>query len=396
MAHRFKLRFTTGIFTADLLTADRFTAGMAGLSLVPFAPRLTLAQVHVQPGVSQPQGLPTSMVSQVPVLPSPSPTQPAKTITASPVQSTAPSSPPSNRPVTSLTDIPPAETPAPETVIPANQAMVGLGAALLLTALVALWQYRLLHQAARLRQASGQLTVNRDFEVQIPSEPSPPEPSPPEPSLPEPSPSEPSPSEPSPPQAAVMVGPNSAPSLAPLKQDGVTLTTRLAKIDGVEALIGDLHSLDGAQRRKAIWELGQRGDSRAVQPLVDLIVDSDSQQRSLILAAVAEISSRTLKPMNRALLLSLQDESAEVRKNAIRDITRIYELMSQASQLLHYAANDTDTEVQETAHWALNQLHRLRSVPDPVPPLFPEQTAFPEQAALNPRQQTRDDTANFP
>ncbi|MBF2050906.1 MAG: HEAT repeat domain-containing protein [Elainella sp. C42_A2020_010] len=144
----------------------------------------------------------------------------------------------------------------------------------------------------------------------------------------------------------------------------VTPTTRLAKVDIVQALIADLHHSDVAKRRKAIWELGQRGDSRAIQPLVDLLVDADSQQRSLILAAIAEISTRALKPMNRALLISLQDESADVRKNAIRDMTRIYDLITQVSQLVQYAASDTDAEVQETARWALGQLNRLRALPE--------------------------------
>lgn len=168
----------------------------------------------------------------------------------------------------------------------------------------------------------------------------------------------------------------------------VTPTTRLAKVDIVEALIEDLHNLDGAKRRKAIWDLGQRGDSRAVQPLVDLIVDSDSQQRSLILAAVAEISTRTLKPINRALLVSLQDQSPDVRKNAIRDVTRIYDLMTQVSQLLHYAASDTDEEVQETARWAIGQLNRLRPVPDI------EQLTSSTDKLLNKYEQGTDDTAN--
>jgi HEAT repeat protein len=144
----------------------------------------------------------------------------------------------------------------------------------------------------------------------------------------------------------------------------VTQTTRISKVDIVEALIKDLHHPEVAQRRKSIWELGQRGDSRAIQPLVDLLVDADSQQRSLILAAIAEISTRTLKPMHRALLMSLQDESADVRKNAIRDITRIYDQMTQISQLLQYAASDADAEVQETACWALGQLNRLRTAPE--------------------------------
>jgi hypothetical protein len=143
----------------------------------------------------------------------------------------------------------------------------------------------------------------------------------------------------------------------------ITPTTRLAKVDIVEAMIADLQNPDPAKRRKAIWELGQQGDSRAMQPLVNLLIDADSQQRSLILAALTEISTRTLKPLNRALMLSLQDQSSEVRKNAIRDATRIYDLILQLSQLVQYATSDTDAEVQETAHWALGQLNRLRSAP---------------------------------
>lgn len=140
----------------------------------------------------------------------------------------------------------------------------------------------------------------------------------------------------------------------------LSTTTRLARVDIVEALIHDLHKPDPSQRRKAIWELGQRGDSRAIQPLVDLLIDADSNQRGLILAAVTEISIRTLKPMNRALMLSMQDGSPDVRKNALRDVTRVFELVTQTSQILQYAASDTDAEVRETAEWALGQLNRVR------------------------------------
>lgn len=138
-------------------------------------------------------------------------------------------------------------------------------------------------------------------------------------------------------------------------------TTRLPKINIVDELIKDLYSSDSAKRRKAIWELAQRGDSRAIQPLVDLIVDSDSQQRGLILEAVSQIGVRTLKPMNRALALSLQDENAQVRKNAIRDLTRVYEMITQINYLLRHALDDPDTEVQATGKWALDQLNRIRS-----------------------------------
>jgi HEAT repeat protein len=137
-------------------------------------------------------------------------------------------------------------------------------------------------------------------------------------------------------------------------------TSRLSKVDILDELINDLNSPDPTARRKAIWELGQRGHSLAVQPLVRLMVSADSKERSLILAALSEISARTLKPMNRALSLSLQDENPEVRKNAIRDLTRIYDLMGQAGQLLSHAASDEDPEVRQTAAWAMDQFNRLR------------------------------------
>lgn len=140
-------------------------------------------------------------------------------------------------------------------------------------------------------------------------------------------------------------------------------TTRIAKINIVDQLIGDLNKPDPQKRRKAIWELAQRGDSRAMQPLVNLLMDADSQERSLILEALSQIGTRTVKPMNRALAVALQDDNAEVRKNAIRDLTRMYESLGQLSQLLRHAVEDPDKEVQETARWALSQLSRIRTLP---------------------------------
>jgi peptidoglycan hydrolase-like protein with peptidoglycan-binding domain len=139
-------------------------------------------------------------------------------------------------------------------------------------------------------------------------------------------------------------------------------TSRLAKVSIIDELVKDIRSADSTKRRKAIWDLGQQGDSRAIQPLVDLMIDADSQQRSLILAALSEISVRTLKPMNRALAMSLQDESPEVRQNAIRDLTRVYDLMAQVSQMLVHATQDDDPQVQETAKYALSQMNKIRAL----------------------------------
>ncbi|NEP83650.1 MAG: HEAT repeat domain-containing protein [Okeania sp. SIO3C4] len=134
----------------------------------------------------------------------------------------------------------------------------------------------------------------------------------------------------------------------------------LPEVNIVEELISDLQNFDPKKRHHAIWELGQKGDSRAVQPLVNLLIDSDSKQQSLILATLSEIGTKTLKPMNRALAMSIQNDNAEVRKNAIRDLTRIYELVIQTTSLLQQAEYDPDPEVEKTAKWALEQLKRIR------------------------------------
>ena len=133
-----------------------------------------------------------------------------------------------------------------------------------------------------------------------------------------------------------------------------------AQVDIIQQLITNLENFDPKKRHQAIWELGQRGDSRAVQPLVNLLSDSDSKEQSLILATLSEIGTRTLKPMNNALAMSLQNDNAEVRKNAIRDLTRIYELVIQISNILQQAEYDPDPEVEKTAKWALEQLNRIR------------------------------------
>ncbi len=145
-------------------------------------------------------------------------------------------------------------------------------------------------------------------------------------------------------------------------------TTRLSSGDIVDSLVHELASRDGAVRRHAIWELGQRGHSDAIQPLIDGLLEADSQEKSLILAALAEISSRSLKPMHRALALGLQDPSPEVRKNAIRDLSRVYDTVVQLSHMLAHATQDPDPSVQETAQWALSQLNRIPAAAYPALP----------------------------
>jgi HEAT repeat protein len=117
------------------------------------------------------------------------------------------------------------------------------------------------------------------------------------------------------------------------------------------------------------------------------MIDSDSKQRSLILEALSQIGAKTFKPLNRALAVSLQDDNAEVRKNAIRDLTRIYELVAQVTQMLCHAADDPDPEVQETARWAMSQLSRIRTLEtlDNFPPSPNSSTRSDNQPKEPPR-----------
>lgn len=138
--------------------------------------------------------------------------------------------------------------------------------------------------------------------------------------------------------------------------------SKLAKVNIVDELVQDLRTGDPGKRHHAIWELGERGNSSAIQPMVELLMDADSKERGLILASLSEIGIRTLKPMNRALALSLQDQNPEVRQNAIRDMTRIYEQLLQTSQMLAHVSEDGDEDVRQTARWALNQLNRMRPI----------------------------------
>ena len=176
------------------------------------------------------------------------------------------------------------------------------------------------------------------------------------------------------PKSPVTPTPSNAPVIEPPEEPKLELankpdseattivpTVRMPRVSVMDSLVHELRNPDPAKRQKAIWELGRRGDSRAIQPMVDLLLDSDSRQRSLILSALSEISTRTLKPMSRALAISMQDENPDVRKNAIRDLTRIYDSLTRISQLLENACEDPDQEVQDTAKWAIGQINRIKS-----------------------------------
>ena len=84
---------------------------------------------------------------------------------------------------------------------------------------------------------------------------------------------------------------------------------------------------------------------------------SNSPERSFILEALSQISTRTLKPIHQALTLSLEEQNPQARQTAVQDLTHLYELMSQISQQLAEAVPAPNGEVKETAQPVLNPLN---------------------------------------
>ena len=139
---------------------------------------------------------------------------------------------------------------------------------------------------------------------------------------------------------------------------GKIVTSNTTEIDVVFELIQDLQLRDRDLRRKAIWELAQTTDSRALDPLVNILSQVDALDKNLVLDAITQITFRNVKPINSALFNSLRDANSEVRKNAICDLVILYKPVSQITERLNQMLNDSDREVRQTAEWALKQFNQ--------------------------------------
>jgi hypothetical protein len=140
------------------------------------------------------------------------------------------------------------------------------------------------------------------------------------------------------------------------------VTAKTTEIDVVFELLQDLQQSDRFLRRKAIWKLAHTGDFRAIEPLVAIIPKVDSVDKTLILDAITKIAQRSWQPINKALYISLKDQNAEVKKNAIRDATVLYKSILPLTQCLSQMLGDSDREVQQTARWALQQFQQQLSL----------------------------------
>ncbi len=146
--------------------------------------------------------------------------------------------------------------------------------------------------------------------------------------------------------------------VGPISAQEEPATGPAQKIDYYQELVRMLRDADPQTRKLAAWELKKLRDPRAVRPLVQAMVESVPEQRSLLLAALSEIGYDQLVLVSRALTLALQDENPEVRQNAVRALSRLQTLNSRNSQLLLNALGDGDDRVQETARWAVDKVQQ--------------------------------------
>ena len=131
----------------------------------------------------------------------------------------------------------------------------------------------------------------------------------------------------------------------------------LADIDVVAELIDDLQRGDRQLRRKAIWELAERGDARSLKPLMEIVPHLSPLDKSLINKAVTQIIARSLKPINDRLFAKLQDRNPQVRKNAVCDLRDLYLFVAPITKKLVQMQQDADPDVSQTAARALSQLN---------------------------------------
>ena len=135
------------------------------------------------------------------------------------------------------------------------------------------------------------------------------------------------------------------------------LSSSTTKIDVVVELIKYLQQPDDDLRRETIEELAQIGDSRAIEPLTEILPLVNSTDRSLALKAIAQITKRSFQPVEDLLLSSLDDDNPEIKQNAIRDLATVYAFVAPITKQVARMQVDEDIPVRQTAKIAIEQLN---------------------------------------
>jgi HEAT repeat protein len=122
------------------------------------------------------------------------------------------------------------------------------------------------------------------------------------------------------------------------------------KLD-IEGLIKALaYEKDSYVRREVAKAVGKIGDSRAVEPLINALNDSESRVRSGATTSLAKIGEPAFEP----LINALNDSNSEVRCAAAKALGEIGD--SRAVETLTKALDDTCVDVGTSAKEALHKI----------------------------------------
>jgi len=141
-----------------------------------------------------------------------------------------------------------------------------------------------------------------------------------------------------------------------LKYLGEIIATKFGVGDEVSVLISALKDRDSNTRWKAAGELGEKklgeiGDTRAVEPLIQVLKDKDRDGRLTAARVLGVIGdTRAVEP----LIQLLRDEDRGVRMSAARALGKIGD--ERAVEPLTDALEDEDSLVQKTARQALEEI----------------------------------------
>lgn len=122
----------------------------------------------------------------------------------------------------------------------------------------------------------------------------------------------------------------------------------------VESLIQDLKDDDNNVRSHAIYSLGQIGDEKAVEPLIQVMDDENERidVRNHAICVLGEIGDRrAVEPLIQ--VLKNKEEETSVRMGATRALAEIGD--RRALEPLIQAMNDKDESVRNHAEYALIQ-----------------------------------------
>jgi HEAT repeat protein/beta-lactamase regulating signal transducer with metallopeptidase domain len=138
--------------------------------------------------------------------------------------------------------------------------------------------------------------------------------------------------------------------------DSASFRQHLIELDMLEAdtdtLIRGLRSADALTRGACAWALGEKGDPRAVEPLIDVLGDVDPTVREWSLRALGDIQDpEAVEPV----IDRLDDQDANVREWAARALGDLED--ERAVEPLIDALDDQDSQVRE---WAARSLGGFR------------------------------------